>query len=173
MFDVDNIEVTDLEEVSKILTNMCQEDIDVLNIQGCHPKSFTMHCFPIIPTCTRTFLTNKNECFDDDLTCQLSEIIRPTIWWKNSFLWVWSLMQTTFKALFFASPHFCITTTGKKEQVFCLGPCIRGDKWYTEEKRRTHQETFMWKKGKPRGKNCVRRRRLFEDQSSWNPQRHL
>ena len=30
MFDVDNIE--NLEEVSKILTNMCQEDIDVLNI---------------------------------------------------------------------------------------------------------------------------------------------
>ena len=44
MFDVDNME--DLEEVSKILTNMCQEDIDVLNIQGCHPKSCIMHCFP-------------------------------------------------------------------------------------------------------------------------------
>ena len=37
MFDVDNIE--HLEEVSKILTNMCQEGIDVLNIKGCHPKS--------------------------------------------------------------------------------------------------------------------------------------
>ena len=37
MFDVDNIE--DLEEVPKILTNMCQEDIDVLDIKGCHPKS--------------------------------------------------------------------------------------------------------------------------------------
>ena len=74
MFDVDNIE--DLEEVSKTLTNMCQEDIDVLNIKGCHPKSCIMHCFPIIPTCARPFLTNKDESFDNDLTCQLSEIIK-------------------------------------------------------------------------------------------------
>ena len=35
-----------------------------------------MHYFPIIPTCARPFLTNKDESFDDDLTCQLSEIIK-------------------------------------------------------------------------------------------------
>ena len=74
MFDVDNIE--DLEEVSKILTNMCQEDMDVFNIQGCHPKGCIRHYFPIIPTCARPFLTNKDESFDDDLVCQLSEIIK-------------------------------------------------------------------------------------------------
>ena len=50
-FDVDNIE--DLEEVSKTLTNMCQEDIDVLNVKGCHPKSCIMHYFAIIATCAR------------------------------------------------------------------------------------------------------------------------
>ena len=72
MFDVNNIE--NLEEVSKILTNMCQEDIDVLNIKRCHPKSCIMHYFPIIPTRTRPFLTNRDESFDNDLTCQLSEI---------------------------------------------------------------------------------------------------
>ena len=86
MFDVDNIELIDLEEVSKILTNMCQEDIDVLNIQGCHPKSFIMHFFPIIPTCARPFLTNKDESFDDDLTCQLSEIIKTNNLVKSSSL---------------------------------------------------------------------------------------
>ena len=74
MFDVDNIE--DLEEVSNPLTDICQEDIDVLNIKECHPKSCIMHYFPIIPTCTRPFLTNKDESFDNDLTCQLSEIIK-------------------------------------------------------------------------------------------------
>ena len=74
MFDVDNIE--NLEEVSKTLTNMCQEDIDVLNIKGCHPRSCIMHCFPIIQTCGRPFLTNKDESFNGDLTCQLSEIIK-------------------------------------------------------------------------------------------------
>ena len=74
MFDVDNIE--DLEEVSKILTNMCQEDMDVFNIQGCHLKGCIRHYFPIIPTCARPFLTNKDEPFDDDLRRQLSEIIK-------------------------------------------------------------------------------------------------
>ena len=74
MFDVVYIE--DLEEVSKALTNMCQEDIDVLNIQRCHPKSCIMHYLPIIPTCARHFLTNKDESFDDDLKCQLSEITK-------------------------------------------------------------------------------------------------
>ena len=74
MLDVDHIE--DLEEDSKILTSMCQEDIDVLNVKGWHPKSCIMHCFPIIPTWGRPFLTNKDESFDDDLTCQLSEIIK-------------------------------------------------------------------------------------------------
>ena len=74
MFDVDDIE--DLEEVSKTLTNICQEDINVLNINGCHPKSCITHCFPIIPTCARPFLTNTDESFDDDLTYQLSEITK-------------------------------------------------------------------------------------------------
>ena len=72
MFDVDNKE--DLEEVSKTLTNMCQDNIDVLNIKGSQLKSCMMHYFPIIPTCVRTFLTNKGESFDDDLICQLSEM---------------------------------------------------------------------------------------------------
>ena len=82
MLDVDNIclmfdvQGTNLEEVLKTLTSMCQEYIEVLNIQGCHPKSCIMHYFPIIPTCAMPFLTNKNELFDDDLTCQLSEIIK-------------------------------------------------------------------------------------------------
>ena len=48
IFDVDNID--DLEDVSKTLTNMCQEDIDVLNIKVCHPKNCIMHYFPIILT---------------------------------------------------------------------------------------------------------------------------
>ena len=67
LFDVDNIEY--LEEVSETPTNMCQQDIDVMNIQGWHPKSYIMHYFPIIPTCARPFLTSKDESLDDDLTC--------------------------------------------------------------------------------------------------------
>ena len=53
MFDVENTE--DLEEVSKALTKMCQDNIEVLNIKGCRPKSCIIHYFPIIPTYTRSF----------------------------------------------------------------------------------------------------------------------
>ena len=53
MFDVENTE--DLEEVSKALTKMCQDNIDVLNIKGCCPKSCIIHYFPIIPTYKRPF----------------------------------------------------------------------------------------------------------------------
>ena len=74
MFDVDSIE--DLEEVSKILTNMCQEDIYVFNIKVCHSKSCIMHWFPKIPTCARPFVSNKDGSFDDDVACQPSLIIK-------------------------------------------------------------------------------------------------
>ena len=46
-----------------------------------------MHWFPIIPTCTRPFLTNKDESFDDDLTCQLSEIIKAYNLAKKFISW--------------------------------------------------------------------------------------
>ena len=45
-----------------------------------------MHFFPIIPTCARSFLTNKDESFEDDLTCQLSEIIKSNNLVKSSSL---------------------------------------------------------------------------------------
>ena len=124
MFDVDNIE--DVEEVSKIFTNMCQEDINFLNIKGCHPKSCIMHHFPIIPTCARPLLTNKDESFDDDLTCQLSEIIKTNNLVKKILS---SGMKPNVKDL--QRLVFPINTyydNGKKEQAFCFGSCIRGDK---------------------------------------------
>ena len=126
---------------------MCQEDIDILNIQGCHPKSCIMHYFPIIPTSVRPFLNNKDESFDDDLMCQLSEIIKANNLVKK-FL---SLgMKPNTKDL--QRLVFRINTyygNRKKEQAFCFGSRIRGDKWHTEEKRQTHQKTFMQKKDKP------------------------
>ena len=122
MFDVDNIEGTDSEKVSKILTNMCQEDIDILNIQGCHPKRCIMHYFPIIPTCAWPFLTNKDKFFDDGLTCQLSEIIKANNVVKK---FLTSGMKPNAKDL--QCLVFLINTyynNRKKEQAFCLGQCI-------------------------------------------------
>ena len=124
MFDVDNIE--DLEKVSKIFTNMCQEEIYVLNIKRCHPKSCIMHCFPIIPTCARPFLTNKDEPFDDDLTCQLSEIIKANnLVKKFLFLGMKPNAKDLQQIVFRINTYY---DNRKKEQTFCFGPCIRGDK---------------------------------------------
>ena len=44
-----------------------------------------MHYFPIISTCVRPFLTNKDESFDDNLTCQLSDIIKADSLVKKLF----------------------------------------------------------------------------------------
>ena len=150
---------------------MCQEKIDVLNIKGCLPRRCIMHYFPIIPTCARLFLTNKDESFDHDLTSQLFWDNKDQQFGEKSLS---SGMKPNAKDL--QCLVFCISNyydnKNKKEQTFCLGPWIRGNKWYTEEKKRIHQKTFMRKKVKPGGKNCVRRQCLFEDRSSWNPQRH-
>ena len=83
MFDVDNVKY--LEEVSKPIRNMCQEGTDVLNTKECHRKSCIMHYFPIIPTRTKPFLTNNDESFDDDLTCQFSEITKANNLVKKLF----------------------------------------------------------------------------------------
>ena len=124
MLDVDNIE--DLEEVSKTLTNMCQEDIDVLNIKACHPKSSIMHYFPIIPTCARPFLTNKDESSDDDLTCQLPEIIKANNLVKKFLsLGMKPNAKDIQRLVFHINTYY---DNRKKEQAFCFGSCIRGYK---------------------------------------------
>ena len=76
-------DITNLEGVAKILANIFQEDIGVLNVQGCHSKICIMHYFQIISTCSRPFLINKDESFDNDLTCQLSKIIKVNNFIKN------------------------------------------------------------------------------------------
>ena len=125
MFDIENIK--DLEEVSKTLTNMCQEDIDVLNIQWCHPKCCIMHYVPIIPTCARPSLTNKDESFDHDLTCRLSEIIKAKNLVKKILLFEYEAQRKGPSTPCFSHQHL-LRQQKKKEQAFCLGPCIRGDK---------------------------------------------
>ena len=89
----------------------------------------------------------------------------PTFWDDKSqqFGEISSGIKPNVKDLQHLVFRILITTMEKKEQAFCFGSCIWGDKQHTEEKRQTHQKTFMQKKCKSGGKNCVRRRCLFED----------
>ena len=105
---------------------MCQEDIDILNIQGCHPKSCIMHYFPIIPTSVRPFLNNKDESFDDDLMCQLSEIIKANNLVKKFLSLGMKPNTKDLQRLVFRINAYY--GNRKKEQAFCFGSRIRGDK---------------------------------------------
>ena len=116
-----------------------------------------MHYFPIILTCARSFLTNKDESFDDDLTCQLSEIIKANSLVKKF------LSSEDHIALLFAST--LITIMKKKSRHSASGHVYGGISNILRRKGGHIKKKIiiMRKKGKSGGKNCVRRRRLFED----------
>ena len=78
-----------------------------------------MHYFPIIPTCARHFLTNKDESFDDDLTSQISEIIKTNNLVKNVLASGMKPNAKDLQRLFFAST--LITTTEKKSKHSASG----------------------------------------------------
>ena len=146
----------DLEEASKILTSMWQEEIDVFNIKGC-----IMHYFPIIPTCAGPFLTNKDESFDDDLTCQLSEIIKANNLMKKN---LFSGIKPNAKDI---QRHvFCINTyydSRKKKSRHSASGHAYGGISDILKRRQTHQKTFMRKTSKLGGKNCITRQPFSED----------
>ena len=74
----------------------------------------------------RPFLTNKDEPFDNDLTGQLSEIIKANNVAKK---FISSGMKPNTKDLQrLVSRINTYYENGKKEQEFCFGSCIRGDK---------------------------------------------
>ena len=101
-----------------------------------------MHYFPVIPTCARPFLTNKDESFDNDLTCQLSEIIKANNLVKK-FL---SLgMKPNAKDL-----QRLITTTEKKSRHSASGHACEG---ISDILRRKcgHTENIYAEKGQTRG----------------------
>ena len=74
----------------------------------------------------RLFLTSKDESFDDNSTCQISEIIKANNLVKTILV---SGMKPNAKDL--QRLVFCINTyydNRKKEQAFCFGSSIREDK---------------------------------------------
>jgi DNA-directed RNA polymerase beta' subunit len=65
-------------EVKNILTNIRQEDIELLgfNPQTCHPKNLILTVLPVLPPVCRPYLVAENTTCDDDLTIQYIEIIK-------------------------------------------------------------------------------------------------
>lgn len=78
---VDNCSVVQgatVEECLRVLDNVSDATVTALGLdpEMVHPRNFIIRNFPVIPTCCRPFVTSDGSVCDDDLTYQLSEIVK-------------------------------------------------------------------------------------------------
>lgn len=91
--DEDKIPV-DPHKILRILENINNETVKFLgfNPTMSHPKNFIFTVFPILPPCCRPYVMSDENCCDDDLTYQLTEIIK-----NNQYLCEEYLTKTELK----------------------------------------------------------------------------
>lgn len=69
-----------VKDIKNIFDNISDQELELLCIDPkyVHPRNFIMSVFPVIPTCCRPPVHNANNgtSGDDDLTCQMSEMIK-------------------------------------------------------------------------------------------------
>lgn len=73
--------VLTVDEIKKIFDNVPDEDVEMMgfNPQLIHPRNMIMSVFPVLPPCARPYIvTNGNVC-NDDLTTQITEIVKDNI----------------------------------------------------------------------------------------------
>lgn len=85
--DEDKVPV-DIHQIMKILTNVDNKIIKFLGFDPImsHPKNFIFTVFPIIPPCCRPYVMSDENCCDDDLTYQLTEIIKNNQYLGEDYL---------------------------------------------------------------------------------------
>ena len=66
------------DEIYKIFSNICKEDIELLGLDPnkFHPKSLVLNTLPVLPPTSRPYVMADNVTCDDDLTLQYLEIIK-------------------------------------------------------------------------------------------------
>lgn len=91
--DEDKVPV-DTRKILRVLENISNETVRFLgfNPTMSHPKNFILTVFPILPPCCRPYVMSDENCCDDDLTYQLTEIIK-----NNQYLGEEYLTKTELK----------------------------------------------------------------------------
>jgi len=66
------------EDIRKIFDNITDDDVRLLGFDPkfMHPRNLILTAFPVLPTCARPFLESGGGLCDDDLTIQVSEIVK-------------------------------------------------------------------------------------------------
>ena len=85
--DEDKVPV-DTRKILRVLENMSDETVKFLgfNPTMSHPKNFIFTVFPILPPCCRPYVMSDENCCDDDLTYQLTEIIKNNQYLTEEYL---------------------------------------------------------------------------------------
>jgi DNA-directed RNA polymerase beta' subunit len=85
--DEDKVPV-DTHKILRVLENMNDETVKFLgfNPTMSHPKNFIFTVFPILPPCCRPYVMSDENCCDDDLTYQLTEIIKNNQYLSEEYL---------------------------------------------------------------------------------------
>jgi DNA-directed RNA polymerase beta' subunit len=91
--DEDKVPI-DTRKIQRVLENVSNETVKFLgfNPTMSHPKNFIFTVFPILPPCCRPYVMSDENCCDDDLTYQLTEIIK-----NNQYLGEEYLTKTELK----------------------------------------------------------------------------
>lgn len=85
--DEDKIPI-DTYKILRVLENIDDETVKFLgfNPSMSHPKNFIFTVFPILPPCCRPYVMSDENCCDDDLTYQLTEIIKNNQYLSEEYL---------------------------------------------------------------------------------------
>jgi len=78
----------DTYKILRVLENMDDQTVKFLgfNPEMAHPKNFVFKIFPVIPPCCRPYVMSDENCCDDDLTYQLTEIIKNNQYLSEEYL---------------------------------------------------------------------------------------
>jgi DNA-directed RNA polymerase beta' subunit len=78
----------DTRKILRVLENISDETVRFLGFNPLmsHPKNFVLTVFPILPPCCRPYVMSDENCCDDDLTYQLTEIIKNNQYLGEEYL---------------------------------------------------------------------------------------
>lgn len=78
----------DVYKILRVLENMDFETVEFLgfNPTMAHPKNYIFTIFPVLPPCCRPYVMSDENCCDDDLTYQLTEIIKNNQYLSEEYL---------------------------------------------------------------------------------------